>query len=186
MKRILLGIVTIALVSSMSIGATRAYFADTANVENNTFATGTLEIRVNGQPTIAGANFTDAAPGEMKVFQHNINNYGAPWFVGPSNLTAKSLLLNIVNPNDLGSGLWNQVIIKVEVNRGWPAWQVAYWGNINALSNVDLLHPNWSELTPGSSEDIRYTLYLPESGSDQSSMMGKTLTWDFVIEGRTN
>jgi hypothetical protein len=186
MKKILASLAMIAVVGAATVSATTAYFTSTASALNNTFATGVLEIRVNGEPSIAGANFTAVAPGDLNVFEHNINNYGSPWFAGPSNLTAKTLLLNITNPNDSGSGLWGEVYIKVEVNRGWPIWQQAYWGKINALSNVDLLHPNWSELIPGSSEDVRYTIWLPETGTDQSALMGKTLTWDFAVEGRTN
>jgi hypothetical protein len=82
--------------------------------------------------------------------------------------------------------LWNSVKIKVEVNRGWPTWQVAYDGNLNGLSNADLLAPRWTELAPGMSESIRYTITLPDNGGDQTNLMGKTINWNFVIEGRTS
>lgn len=186
MKKIVISIATIIAAASVAVGATWAYFSSQAKVTPNTFATGTLEIRVNGQPTIAGADFSAIAPGDLKVFQHNINNANSTNFGGQSNLTAHKLLLNITNPNDFGSGLWNEVYVKVEVNRGWPDWQQVYWGKLKDINNVDLLSPRWTELAVGNSEDIRYTLWLPESGSDQNALMGKTLNWDFVIEGRTN
>lgn len=187
MFKIVKSLFVIVAVATIAAGSTSAYFSDTATITGNTFSTGTLEIRVNGQPSIIGATFSPMAPGQVGDSpQYEINNYGQPWFNGPSNLTAKQLLLNITNPNDSGSGLWNKVMIKVEVNRGWPVWQVAYDGNINALSNVDLLNPNWSELAPGNSESFRYHVYLPNEEIDQSSLMAKTLTWNFAIEGRTN
>jgi predicted ribosomally synthesized peptide with SipW-like signal peptide len=186
MKKILASLAMVVLIGGVTAGATRAYFSDTAEVTKNTFATGTLEIRVNGEPTITGADFEAVAPGDMKVFTHNVNNYGSPYFAGPSNLTAKYLRLHITNPNDSGSGLWQEVRIKVEVNRGWSTWQEVWQGKIMDLPTVDLLAPRWTELIPGSSEDVRYTVWLPETFVDQSTLMGKVLTWDFVVEGRTN
>jgi predicted ribosomally synthesized peptide with SipW-like signal peptide len=187
MFKIAKGLLTIVAVAAIAVGATGAYFSSTATITNNTFSTGTLDIRVNGEPSVVGATFSPMAPDQIANSpQYEINNYGQPWFNGPSNLTAKKLILNVTNPNDFGSGLWDKVKIKVEVNRGWPAWQVAYDGDIKSLANVDLLNPNWTELIPGSSESFRYQVYLPDDGSDQGSLMGQTLTWNFAIEGRTN
>ena len=187
MFKIAKSLFAIVAVAAIAVGSTSAYFSSTATIAGNTFSTGTLDIRVNGEPSVVGSTFTAMVPDQVgDSSQFEINNYGQPWFNGSSNLTAKQLILNIANPNDFGSGLWNQVKIKVEVNRGWPVWQVAYNGNINALSGVDLLNPNWTELAPGNSESFRYHVYLPNNGGDQSALMGKTLTWDFAIEGRTS
>lgn len=187
MFKIAKSLFAIVAVAAIAAGSTGAYFSSTATIVNNTFSTGTLEIRVNGQPSIAGATYSPMAPDQVgNSPEYHINNYGAPWFAGPSNLAAKKLMLNIINPNDSGSGLWNNVVIKVEVNRGWATWQEVYNGNINALSNVDLLSPRWTELAPGDSEMMRYSISLPDNGGDQSALMGQTLTWDFAIEGRTN
>jgi hypothetical protein len=101
-------------------------------------------------------------------------------------LTAKKLILKVANKNDDGSGLINKLKVKVEVNRGWPDWQVAYDGRLVLATNVDLLAPNWSELVAGSSESLRYQVYLPNEVGNQTALMGKTVSWDFVIEGRTN
>ena len=49
MKRILLSIMTIALVSGAAFGATRAYFTDEEKSTGNTFSTGTIDIAVDGQ-----------------------------------------------------------------------------------------------------------------------------------------
>ena len=187
MIQIFKSLFAIIAVTAIAAGSTSAYFSDTATSTGNTFSTGTLEIRVNGQPSVVGAIFSPMAPDQIwDSPQYEINNYGKPSFDGPSNLTAKKLILNIANQNDSGSGLWNKLFIKVEVNRGWEKWQVAYDGMINALTNVNLLSPNWTELTPGSSESFRYHVYLPNENLDQSSLMGKTLIWNFVMEGRTN
>ncbi|MGI5841638.1 MAG: TasA family protein [Patescibacteria group bacterium] len=186
MKRILLSLAMIAVVGSTAVGATRAYFSSTATITENTFATGTLEVRVNGQPTLAGAQFSAVEPGQMMIFQHNVNNYGPEHFAGLSNLSANKLLLNVTGANDFGSGLWQEVRVRVEVNRGWETWHQVYQGKLKDLSNVDLLSPRWTELAPGNSQDIKYTVWLPETNADQTNFMGKSLTWNFEIEGRTN
>jgi len=185
--KILRSLAIIGVVAAMAVSATGAYFTSTATINGNTFSTGVLEIRVNGQPSITGATFSPMAPDQVASSpEYHINNYGPRWFSGPSTLAAKKLTLSVINPNDFGSGLWDQVMIKVEVNRGWPTWQEVYNGKINGLSNVDLLSPRWTELAPGESEMMRYHIWLPNIAGDQNALMGKTLTWDFAIEGRTN
>lgn len=186
MLRIIKSLFVVVAVAALSAGATGAYFSDTATITDNTFTAGILEIRVNGQDPVVGSTFGPAAPGDIfNSPTYSVNNYGAPWFAGPSNLTAKKLLLT-ANMTAGDAALYNSLLVKVEVNRGWPAWQVSYEGPLSGLSNVDLLPPNWTELIPGSSQDFRYTVWLPETNTDQSALMGMAATWNFVFEGRTN
>ena len=188
MFKIAKSLFAIVAVAAIAAGSTGAYFSSTATIVNNTFSTGTLEIRVNGDPSVIGATFSPMAPDQVGTSPvYGINNYGAPWFGGPSNLEAKKLLLSIANPNDSGSGLWEKVMIKVEVGRMSGVMEhTVYEGNINSMGTLDLLNGWWSGLIPGSTEDIRYQVWLPDDGGDQSAVMGQTLTWDFVVEGRTN
>jgi predicted ribosomally synthesized peptide with SipW-like signal peptide len=51
MKKILLSILTIALVATVAVGVTRAYFTDQATVSNNTFTAGKLNFTLNGDMT---------------------------------------------------------------------------------------------------------------------------------------
>ncbi len=192
MKKIILSLVVITLMTASSIGATRAYFSDTATITGNTLSTGALELRVNGEPTVVGATFTGVVPvdgfedGSVSPV-YALQNYGPPWFAGPSSVDAKSLVLNVENANDNGSGLWQKVMIRIEVGRLSGAMEhTVYEGKLEDLIDVDLFAGHWSELIVGSTQDMRYTVYLPESGSDQGSLMGSELTWDFVIEARSN
>lgn len=180
MKKILFSLMTIVVVGAIAVGATSAVFTSQATVENNTFATGVLEIRVNGQPTIAGFDFDNAAPGDCKTFQHNVNNYGSPYFAGPSTLDAKTLTVSSVY--DSGSlDLYNKLDVTVEANRGWATWMPVYGSApLNGLSSADLLSPRWTELIPGSSEDVKYTVCLPSDADD--SYQGLSTTFDFIID----
>lgn len=184
--KIVKSLVVILAMMALVAGATGAYFSSNARIFDNTFSSGILEVRVNGQPAITGANFTPLAPGQIgNSPEYHINNYGQPWFNGPSNLSAKKLSL-AVRGYDQNSVLWDKLMIKVEVNRGWPTWQQAYEGKLSAMGNVDLLSPRWTELAPGDSQMLRYQIWLPSEDIDQSDLMGRTASWDFIVEGRTD
>lgn len=187
MKRIAMSFATIAAVFALAVSATSAYFTSTATVTGNTFSTGVLELRVNGQPSVVGGSFSAMAPNQVGTSgEFHINNYGAPYFAGPSNLTAKKVTLNVTNANG-DSGLWNNLWIKVYINRGWTPAPVAFNGYLRDLANVDLLSPfPLSGLPAGESMVLTYEVWLPDSGSDQNALMGKTVSWDFAVEGRTN
>lgn len=47
MNKILISLLTIALVSVVAVGATRAYFTDTATSTGNTFTSGTLDLKLS-------------------------------------------------------------------------------------------------------------------------------------------
>jgi predicted ribosomally synthesized peptide with SipW-like signal peptide len=188
MLKIAKSLIVIVAVVAVAAGATGAYFSDQATIANNTFSTGTLAIWINSNPgPITGATYSPMAPGQVgNSIDYHINNANLANFGGPSNLTAKYLALSVANCNDGGSGLCGLLQINVEVNRGWSTWHQAYNGSLSGLSNVDLLSPRWTELIAGSSEMMRYTITLPDDGTDQSALMGQTATWDLVVEGRTS
>ena len=47
-KKILISLITIAAVAAIAVGGTVAYFSDTETSTGNTFSTGTLNLKVNG------------------------------------------------------------------------------------------------------------------------------------------
>jgi len=184
MLKIAKSLVVIAAVAALTVGATSAIFTSQASVTGNTFATGTLEIRINGQTSIPGFNVTNAKPGDSKSGQFGVNNYGAPWFAGPSTLAAKTLKISAVQTGG-DVDLYNHLEIVVEANRGgWPTWMPVYSGQLRYLHNFDLLAPRWADLIPGSSEDVRYTVTLP-SGVD-NSLEGMSSTFNFVVDASSS
>lgn len=179
MKKILISVMTIAVVGAIAVGATSAVFTSQAKVDNNTFATGVLEVRINGQPSIAGFTFTNAAPGDCKSGQFGVNNWGAPWFAGPSTLAAKSLKISAAYDSN-SAPLYNKLNITVEANRGWATRMPVYNGPLNGLTNADLLAPRWTDLIPGSSEDVYYNVCLPVDADN--SYQGLSTTFDFLVD----
>lgn len=179
MLKIIKGLLTIVTIATVAVGATSAVFSSQATVEDNTFATGTLEVRINGQASIPGFTFTNAAPGDSYSGTFEINNYGAPWFAGPSTLAAKTLTMR--SAFDSGSAkLFNKLDIVVSVHAG-GAPEVIYNGKLKDFVGSDALvsyyHANG--LIPGSSETVNYTVTLP-AGAD-NSYQGLSTTFDFVV-----
>ena len=183
MLKIAKSLVVIAAVAALAVGATSAVFTSQAKVEGNTFATGILEIRINGSSSIPGFNVTNAKPGDTKSGQFGVNNYGAPWFAGPSTLAAKTLKVKAVQTG--GSAyLYNKLDIVVEANRGWGTWMPVYSGPISGLATGDLLDGRWAELAAGDSEDVRYVVTLPLDADD--SYQGLLTTFDFVVDATSS
>ncbi len=181
--KILKSLVVVVAMVAMVAGATSSVFTSQASVNDNTFATGALEIRIDGQASIPGFNFLNAAPGDSESGQFGVNNYGAPHFVGSSTLSAKVLTVSAVRTG--GSNyLYNKLDVVVEANRGWPTWMPVYSGPLSGLSNADLLAPNWAELIAGSSEDVRYTVTLPSDANN--SYQGLSTTFDFVVDAASS
>src|SRR4030042_4028906 len=178
MKNIIKSLVIVVAVAAVASVATWAYFSSSASVTNNTFATGTLEIRVNGAPTIAGFNVDKVAPGQGKSGQFDVNNYGSPWFAGPSNISAKKLLLSA---NNFGGDAALCDALTAEIKRCSGSCETAYaTGALKSLTNANILVSWFPELIPGNSVRVQYDICLPDSGGDQNSLQGKVCTFDFV------
>lgn len=91
MKKILLSLLTMALVSSAVYAATSAQFSDTETSTGNTFTAGTLDLKVNGADEVAHITLADMKPGDGEgtgghssiSYQYTFSNTGSlpgkPW-----------------------------------------------------------------------------------------------------------
>lgn len=150
---------TIAVVGATAVGATNAVFTSQAIVQDNTFSSGILDVRVNGRSTLAGVTFGNAAPGDCVRGQFTVNNWGNDRSgpdnaIRPSTLNAKSLKISAIHNGDSGTPLYEKLDVKIEANRNLPAPVTVFNGKLKNLTNGDLLAPNWTELKPGDSEAV--------------------------------
>lgn len=198
MLRIAKSLITILAVAAIAIGATGAYFTDRAVIVGNTFSTGVLEIRVNGQPTRAGFNYPNAVPGASVTYTFGINNFGPPWFPsGPSTLPAKDLLATVANQTG-DVDLYNALTAKLYANAGWSGCSnpgvafvpgkgcTVYNGLLSGINQADILRATqWGahpDLIPGNSFSMWLEVELPDTGGDQSALMGKSTMFDLNID----
>ncbi|MCX6728647.1 MAG: TasA family protein [Candidatus Saccharibacteria bacterium] len=115
MKRIALSLMTIAVVLTMSIAATGAYFSDTAVVRGNTFSTGSVKI---GNVSGNSISVTNLVPGDWTgYYPFNVPYIGsinADIYTGvtganpgtPSNEFADKLTVDIYS-YDTGTAVWS-------------------------------------------------------------------------------
>jgi predicted ribosomally synthesized peptide with SipW-like signal peptide len=201
LKKILLSLGTILLTLGVVTGATWAYFKDQAVLDDNTYATGILEIRLNGQESLPGFNVTNAYPGLVASKVFTLANYGAPHFAGPSTLDAKGLTATAgFEAGD--SVLYDSLEARLYANAGWGGCSnggvnfvagkgcEVYDGLLKDLSAEDILNATqWGahpSLVPGNSFTMTFEVELPENGTDQSTLMGKSTTFDLLVDGYTN
>ena len=77
MKKIIISLAVIGVVSAVVIGGTIAYFSDTETSSNNIIQTGTVDIEIDGQNPWTGTfNWENVKPGEDKEITFVIENVG--------------------------------------------------------------------------------------------------------------
>jgi spore coat-associated protein N len=68
LKKLVISAFSIAVVSILAVGATRAYFSDQANATGNTFAAGTLDLTLNNKAGLTQAyTVNNLAPGAWNL-----------------------------------------------------------------------------------------------------------------------
>ena len=128
MKKILLSVLTIGMVSAVAFGATTAYFSDTETSTGNTFSAGTLDLDVDGNNGSNTVKFTVAnmKPGSQQTGKYTLNNVGSiNGFLDLENISVTNNENNCIEPetdagdvtcNNLGPGegeLQNVVNMKL-------------------------------------------------------------------------
>lgn len=181
--KILKSLVIVVAMVAMVTGATSSIFTSQATVAGNTFATGTLEIRIDGLASIPGFTVENAIPGTCKTGQFTLENYGPPWFAGPSTVSAKVLTMSAVKTaGDLD--LYNALTIHMTKTAG--SSEDIWNSDLYSLTNRDALmswyHPGG--LIAGSSETINYEVCLPLSAGND--LQGKSTTFDFVADASSS
>lgn len=195
--KILKSLVIVIAMAAMVAGATSSIFNSTASVNGNTFATGILEIRVNGQPSIGGFNYTNAAPGGVATKSFTLQNYGPPWFGGPSTLDAKEILPAAARTSG-DAELYGVLDARLYANAGWGGCSnpgvvfvpgkgcTVYNGLLSGLTGTsaqDILHATqWgphASLAAGNSLSMLLEVELPVSAGNE--FQGKSTTFDLSM-----
>ncbi len=84
MKKIITSLAMIVLVGTLVVGATRAIFSDTETSFDNTFAAGTLDLKVDGSDEpVVHVTLSDMKPGDTYTQNWTFSNTGSltgqPW-----------------------------------------------------------------------------------------------------------
>jgi len=197
--KIVKSLLVIVAVAALAAGATTAIFNSRATLDDNTFSTGVLEIRINGKTTAPGFTYSNAAPGDSFTRTFTVMNYGAPWFAGPSTLPAKELAVKAQKVSG-HSGLWGKLNVDLYANAGWGGCSNpgvvfvpgkgcrVYSGALALLDGggaTDILHATqWGphpDLIPGNSLTMTMDVSLPAGAGN--SVMGQSVVFDLYVDG---
>src|SRR3989344_3514693 len=127
MKRIIVSLMTIAVVGTVVFAATKAYFTDTETSTGNTFSTGTIDIAVNGQNPWEEENtytLSDMKPSQTEYINFTINNVGT----NPVNVWKK---IEITDQND-------GTVSEPECIEGGGTWENGCGGSYVPNPNIEI------------------------------------------------
>lgn len=183
MKKILLSVVSIAIIGAVAFAGTRAYFSDTKTNTGNTFSAGSIDLKVNGDDVFMPYTVTNLKPGENRGTEtYTIKNTGTL----PGLLSFK--VTNVItNENDL---------IEPETSAGDAidtrldpdGHSIAASGKGELLDQVYLVF--WVDDTPGSRpapfdwQDTKYWSGYPDESTyyqlpvNTDLMAGKNIVLD--------
>ena len=198
MKKILLSLLTIALVATVAVGATRAYFSDTETSVGNSITAGTLDLKVGGQddPTVAHITLTSIVPAAPWTTQRGqgfaLTNAGS--VPGTVTATVKNLVDNengCIEPEtsagDVTCGATEGELSGLLIHTQWLLNQ-APWGaiapgfaSLQAVDGVPVTGANF-QLNPGETKNVYLQMYWDTTPNDNLAQ-GDGVSYDveFVL-----
>jgi predicted ribosomally synthesized peptide with SipW-like signal peptide len=186
MKRILMSLLTIALVSTVAIGATKAYFTSDVVLSSNTFSTGTIVLTDTRESWMLPFSITNMKPGDWNRRWVTVKNNGT--------LDIDFLKVNKSNVVD-SSNLLGQIVVSAtgRVGSADSAYFTDDWMTLGSkptasswFNNSDLLDTAFYRtpagvIHPGETYTMTFDFTLPTTvGND---FQGKTATFDLTFTG---
>jgi len=105
MKKILFSFLVIFVFIGLINGVTSAYFSDTVTSTGNTFATGTLDLNLDGDNTnVVKFTVTDIKPGDSETRTWEVNNVG--------NINGYLDLHNLIQTHDAGISTEQELTVE--------------------------------------------------------------------------
>lgn len=172
MKKILVSLSMIAVVAAVGVGATRAFFSDTATSSGNTFTAGTLSLSVDGNHTIAPGKFVianikpgDASPTTTPTVSYSVSNTGSTdGFLNLANISVVGTAGTGVAHTPAGYHLGSVLNVTVKVGG-----VTKYTGSLDGFNaNVALGQMNVA-LAHGASTTVTVDYSWTPSGSDNGA-----------------
>lgn len=153
------------LAASALIAGSGAFFTTSQSNPGNAFQSGTLSFdNYNGQDELGGKIFDvsglypGGAPEVQTATLKNTGDVPADFYISMSGVAGSQELLNGLN-------------LKIE---NLDENQVVYNGTFGSLPSTLAGHIN-----PGDDEQYEFTVTMPDTGADQSALMGKNSQLQF-------
>ena len=161
MKKILLSLLTIGVVSAGVFGATKAFFTDTETSTGNTFSAGTIDIEVDGTNpwTRSGFTLADMKPSQTDYIDFVVHNVGT----NPVNLFKTLKNFAYSDPEE--------TVTEPECEAEKGTWSSGSCSNRTKVDNIDT--------------QINYDLKVELYNGDPSST-GKLVWWETIYTDSDN
>jgi len=189
-KKLATGILTGALAVSMIGGGTYAYFND-VEVNNSSFAAGTLDINVaGGDADNAIINVTNIKPGDTMLRTFKLNNTGS-LDVSKVLLTSK-YTVGDTNGNNDGTDFGDHIKVKFLANND-KASAVIWETTLSDLSKTDvvdrdilgaILGGERDGLKAGTSDDLTVLFEFVDNKKDQNIYQGDSLQLEWTFDAK--
>jgi len=206
MKKILLSLMTIGIVSAGVFGATKAFFTDTETSAGNTFSAGTIDIAVDGTNPWTRSTpyqFADMKPSQVEYSNFRINNVGTNpvnVFKRIENVSTNSGVLT--EPECLeGGGSWSgqnctgdykeksdidtvieyDLAVKVYDNAGNLRWHQMLYNKDVTLSNIKGTDVFLGMIPVGWYMDVTESYHMKDDTTNWAQ--GDIMTFDIVLTG---
>ena len=158
MKRILVSLMTMALVSALVGGGIYAYFNDTETSTGNTFTAGTLDLNLDGGNTnVVKFTVDDVKPGDSSGGTWTVANVGnIPGYLDLESIgvseaigaTTEPELADEVPPGtdttQLGNYLMVHMFIDANNNGSWDAGETDIFGTNAAPAAINTIAGNYA------------------------------------------
>ncbi|KAB2331919.1 TasA family protein [Bacillus mesophilum] len=186
-KKLGLGIASAALGMSLVGGGTFAYFNDT-EVNNSSFAAGTLDINVKGNDTDnAIINVSNIKPGDTMTRNFKLNNTGS-LNVSRVLLTSEYTQTGVDGNADFGDHIKVQFIDNKDKKT-----RVVHETTLKALSTSNVTDRDvlgWflggeeDGLRAGTSDDLQVKFEFVDNKQDQNAFQGASLQLEWTFEAQ--
>jgi len=189
-KKLVMGIATGAMAVSLIGGGTYAYFND-VEVNNSSFAAGTLDINVQGNDTAnAIIDVGNLKPGDKMLREFKLNNTGS-LDVSKVFLTS-SYEVTDTKRNNAGADFGDHIKVKILVNDD-KREIVVLETTLSELNKKDVVDRNLlgailqgenDGLRAGTSDDLTVVFEFVDNKQNQNVFQGDSLKLDWTFEAK--
>ncbi|MEK3978684.1 CalY family protein [Psychrobacillus sp. FSL K6-2836] len=189
-QKLAMGILTGGLAISMIGGGTYAYFND-VEVNNSSFAAGTLDINVAGNDAAnAIINVSNLKPGDVMLRNFKLNNTGT-LDVSKVLLTSKYTVSD-ANGNNASADFGDHIKVKFLTNNDKES-PVIWETTLSELSKTDVVDRNLlgaifggerDGLKAGTSDDLTVLFEFVDNKKDQNTFQGDSLSLEWTFDAK--
>ena len=197
MKRILISLMTIALVSALIGGGIYAYFSDVETSTGNTFTAGTLDLNLDGGNTnVVKFTVSDVKPGDSGGGSWTVANVGSiAGYLDLESISVSEAIGTTTDPEEadeptgvdtiqLGTYLMVHLFVDTNNNGSWDAGEADIFGTDAAPAAINTIAASYAlDLSLAATGGTNYiTLVWSVGTGTDNRIQGDSVTLDITFE----